>query len=225
VELSFVLVSPPTKLLVSLSVSLPQLYVDKTTACGIHLPGRPRGGPARATRRKSRYDLPPSVAPWGPEEALSSPTRGVDVPPPSPPPPGTTNHADTMPRADNVSCETTVSTKFTLPASLDACAALHCTRIDPIASARGLVSGATPTCDSCAHSEPSLGATLMRSLLSSSIEGAEHRHHRQGPGMERTDDERRADIDRPGWSASEHQAHRPTGNAWRLVLPRAARMS
>lgn len=66
-----------------------------------HVPGRL----ARAKRSKSRYDVPLQLrlvvrrgsVQRGPAAAI----RGY-----------------TMPRADNVSCETTVSTKFTLPAAL-----------------------------------------------------------------------------------------------------------
>lgn len=80
------------------------------------MPARPRG-PARASHAQQiQVRSPPPITrttlgSWGPEEALSCPTRGM-------PPPPQSGVGYTMPRAGNVSCETTVSAKFTLPASL-----------------------------------------------------------------------------------------------------------
>lgn len=90
-------------------------------------PRVPYAGPsswsrARATRRKIQVRCPPSVTPLGSEEALRGRRRAAAAA-------AAAIRGYTMPRADNVSCETTVSTKFTFACVLPPAG----TRIDRIA--------------------------------------------------------------------------------------------
>lgn len=115
-------VSSPTKLLVSLSLSLPTPSVDRITTCGI----------CRAVSREPSAANPGTMPPFsyalGSEEALKRRRRAAAI------------RGYTMPRADNVSCETTVSTKFTLPAALLQALALTASHT----SARGVVRCCVP---------------------------------------------------------------------------------
>lgn len=88
-------------------------------------PRVPYAGPsswsrARATRRKIQVRCPPLVTPLGSEEALRGRRRAAAA---------AAIRGYTMPRADNVSCETTVGTKFTFACVLPPAG----TRIDRIA--------------------------------------------------------------------------------------------